>query len=96
MLAVICLNNIPVARWVPSFITSIKDAAKDNEEYQRHLAEPAKHDTIEDGLLYHIHALWIPDDADLKRTILESEYDSKVVGYMGVARTSDLIRRNFW
>ena len=51
---------------------------------------------IEDGLLYHIYTLWIPDDANLKRTILESEHNNKVVSYMGVARTSDLIRKNFW
>ena len=93
--AVIRLNNIPAARWVPSFVTSIKDTAKDNEEYQQHLTKPAKYNTIEDGLLYHIYTLWIPDDADLKRTILESEYNNKVAGYIGVAKTSDLICKNF-
>ena len=57
ILAVIRLSSIPTARWAPSFITSIKDAAKNDKEYQQHLANLIKHNTIEDGLLYYIHAL---------------------------------------
>ena len=34
ILAVIRLNNIPAARWAPSFVTSVKDAAKNDKEYQ--------------------------------------------------------------
>jgi len=50
---------------------------------------------IKEGLLYRKGMLWIPEDEPLKRTILESEQDSKVVGHMGQDRTIELVRRNF-
>jgi len=51
---------------------------------------------IKEGLLYRKGMLWIPEDGPLKRTILESEHDSKVAGHMGQDKTIELVRRNFW
>jgi len=51
---------------------------------------------IKEGLLYQKGMLWIPEDGPLKRTILESEHDSKVAGHMGQDKTTELVRRNFW
>jgi len=49
-----------------------------------------------DGCVYWKGMLWIPNDRNLIRQILESEYDTKVAGHMGQDKTIELIRRNFW
>jgi len=51
---------------------------------------------IKDGLLYRKGMLWIPENENLKRMILESEHDTRVAGHMGQDKTIELIRRNFW
>ena len=51
---------------------------------------------IKDGLLYRKGMLWIPEDRELIRTILESEHDSKMAGHMGQDKTIELIRWHFW
>jgi len=51
---------------------------------------------IKDGLLYRSGVLWIPEDGNLKKMILESEHDTKITGHMGQDKTIKLIRRNFW
>jgi len=51
---------------------------------------------IKDGLLYRRGTLWIPEDGNLKKLILESEHDTKVAGHMGQDKMIELIRRNFW
>ena len=34
--------------------------------------------------------------APLQKAILESEYDTKVAGHMGIDKTLEFITRNFW
>jgi len=51
---------------------------------------------IKDGLLYRRGMLWIPEDGNLKKRILESEYDTKIAGYMGQDKTIKHIQQNFW
>ena len=51
---------------------------------------------FKDGLLYRRGMLCIPEDGNLKKLILESEYDTKIAGHMGQDKTIELIRRNFW
>ena len=51
---------------------------------------------IKDGLLYRRGMLWILEDGNLKKRILESEYDTKIAGYMGQDKTIKLIQQNFW
>jgi len=46
---------------------------------------------IKDELLYRKGMLWIPEDGNLKQTILESEHDSKIAGHMGQDKTIELI-----
>ena len=38
--------------------------------------------------------LWVP--CGLRKSVLESEHDSKVAGHMGQDKTKELVRRNFW
>jgi hypothetical protein len=51
---------------------------------------------LEDGCVYRKGMLWIPDNKNLIRQILESEHNTKVAGHMGQDKTIELIRRNFW
>jgi len=44
---------------------------------------------IKDGLIYRRNLLWIPNG--LIQQIMESEHDTKVVGYMGQEKTIELI-----
>src|SRR5204862_7552038 len=48
------------------------------------------------GILYRKNLLWIPKDPAVKRSVLQSEHDSKVAGHFGQDKTIELIRRNFW
>lgn len=90
------LASIPVVRWTDDFIRKVKEAAANDEEYQKALATPMKDVEIQDGLLYRKGLLWVPNDAALKLGIFQSEHDTMVAGHMGMDRTTDLIRRNFW
>jgi hypothetical protein len=83
-------------RWTDDFIRKVKEAAANDEEYQKALATPMKDVEIQDGLLYRKGLLWVPNDAALKLGIFQSEHDTMVAGHMGMDRTTDLIRRNFW
>jgi hypothetical protein len=40
--------------------------------------------------------LWVPEDKNLIRQVLESEHDTKAAGHMGQDKTIELIRQNFW
>jgi len=51
---------------------------------------------IKDGLLYRKGMLWIPEDGNLKKLILEFEHNTKIACHMGQDKTIKLIRRNFW
>jgi len=46
---------------------------------------------MKDGCVYRKGMLWIPNDRNLIRQILESEHDTKVAGYMGQDKTIELI-----
>lgn len=93
----VTLASIPVGpRWTDEFVAQVKEAARDDPAYLEALAHPGKDSSVMDGLLYYKGRLWVPDNRALKRSILESEHDSKVAGHWGMDRTADLIRRNFW
>jgi len=51
---------------------------------------------IKDSLLYRKGILWIPEDRELIRSILESEHNSRIASHMGQDKTNELIRRHFW
>ena len=40
--------------------------------------------------------VWIPYDPWLRKLIMESEYDSRVVGHLGMDKTMELDIRNFY
>lgn len=91
------LASIPVApAWNNDFLARVKTAASRDTDYTKDLAVPPKNEHEDHGLLYHNNLLRIPSDPALRKEILESEHDSVVAGHLGMDRTIDLIRRNFW
>jgi len=83
---------------VPSSRKAGEEAGGPREVIQRgrKARKPGEVLEIKDGLLYRRGMLWIPEDGNLIKTILESEHDSKIAGHMGQDKTIELIRRNFW
>jgi hypothetical protein len=96
----------PVVQMSPSLIKEIVDKAVLDpiyqEEYSKAKTEHAVQGevlsviTYSDGLLYHKGKIWIPNDIDLKKLIMEAEHDSMVAGHMGMDKTTEMIRRNFF
>lgn len=50
----------------------------------------------DDGLLRVNGLVYVPDDEDLRRRLIESRHSHPVSGHPGVAGTYDLITRDFW
>jgi hypothetical protein len=47
--------------------------------------------SIEERLLYRKGMLWVLDDKDLIREVLESEHDTKIAGHMGQDKMIELV-----
>jgi len=52
--------------------------------------------SLQQGMLYREGLLWLPNDTNIIKTVLESEHDSKIAGHMGRDKTIEIFRRNFW
>jgi hypothetical protein len=61
------------------------------EEYEKAMeGHPSDHVEYEDGVLYYKGRLFIPDSLELKKSIVESEHDSRVAGHMGADKTVEI------
>ena len=52
--------------------------------------------TYKDGMLFRKGKVWITSDPSLRKLIMESEYDSRMAGHMGMDKTMELVDRNFY
>src|ERR1700744_3076371 len=59
----------------------------------RHLEEVYEY---EDGLLYRHGKVYVPDEEDLKRRLLELYHDSPIAGHQGQAKTLELLSRGYY
>lgn len=89
------LASIPVQIQENSFVRQVKEVAEQDQAYTDMLKQPNEQHTISKDLLYRHGILRIPNHEPLKKEIFQLEYDSVVVGYQGMDRTLDFIRRNF-
>jgi transposase InsO family protein len=48
------------------------------------------------GVLRYHGRVWVPHDAALQREIVVRHHDAPLAGHFGLAKTLELIRRNFW
>jgi hypothetical protein len=76
-----CLSSIPPVKWLGEFLKMVKDAGQLDRDYQEAAKQVNEPLTIEDGILYWKMKLWVPKD--LIMMVLESEYNSKIVGHFG-------------
>jgi hypothetical protein len=49
----------------------------------------------EEGVVYRKGLLWLPADEALIRSIMKSDHDTRIAGYIGQDKTLELVRRNF-
>src|SRR5215475_11985905 len=49
-----------------------------------------------DGLLYFRDRLYVPNDPELRRRIVEQHHDSKLAGHPGRWKTLELVSRSYW
>ena len=51
---------------------------------------------VKDGLLYKRNKLWVPAQDELKLEVIRQIHDQPAVGHPGVARTLEMITRNYY
>jgi transposase InsO family protein len=90
------LASIPSKRWDEEFLEMVRKAGKGDTLYQQAMTSVKEPLSVEDGVLYRKERMWIPDDKELIKKVLESEHDAKIAGHFGQDKTIELIRRNFW
>jgi hypothetical protein len=49
-----------------------------------------------DGLLMFCSKIYVPNDRDLRRCIVEQHHDTRIAGHTGHFKTLELISRNYW
>jgi hypothetical protein len=95
------LTEVPVVAFSSEFLKRVMESAPDDPDWQKeynlqHQGKPSPKMTYLAGNLYFKSRLYIPDNPDLRREILESEHDTKVAGHMGQDKTVEIIKRNFY
>jgi hypothetical protein len=76
--------------------TTKNDAAWQEEYIQAMECNLSPDISFKDEALYYKGRLVIADDLQLKKQILEVEYNLKVAGHIGQDKTIELVRRNFF
>jgi hypothetical protein len=49
-----------------------------------------------DGLLMFHSKIYVPNDRDLRRCIIEQHHDTRIAGHAGRFKTLELVARNYW
>jgi hypothetical protein len=101
IISVARLQEIPNFRFHQAFIEIIVVSGSDDLSYQEKLDQTHSRDTSPHyiynyGVLYFNDQLWIPDDNELKKEVLELEHDSKIGGHMSQVKTLEIIHKNIF
>ena len=51
---------------------------------------------LREGLVYYRDRIYVPNDADLRRRIVEQHHNSKVAGHPGRWKTLELVAHSYW
>jgi hypothetical protein len=98
-LAIAALNRL-LARQIKSALSldpeaqSILQALKDNSRH--HPKIPIGECEFHDELLHFDGLVYVPNDLELQRRVIESCHDHPAAGHPGVARTYEMVTRDFW
>ncbi len=87
--------------WSSDFLQLVKEAAKDDEDYQTMVqrvraGHGEDHVELQDDLLYWKCRLWVPRNDALRLRIAQEEHDSRVAGHFGQDKTLELVTRNYY
>lgn len=52
--------------------------------------------TFNDGILHFQDLIYVPDDNELRRQILQSRHDAQAAGHQGRAKTLEVVTRSFY
>lgn len=78
------INKLPDDPHFGPIIKSVKQSPDSEPKY-----------TINDQVLFYEGQICVPNIDDLKKAILEENYDSATAGHFGIAKTYDLVARNY-
>ena len=96
------LRELPRVKFDQKFLGDIVAAGHKDPEWESTFVDlnngqVIKNITLEDGVLYYRHRLWVPDANGLRLEVAQNDHDSKVAGHFGIDKTVELIKRNyFW
>ena len=51
---------------------------------------------IRDGLVFYCDRIYVPNEPELRRKIVELHHDSKITGHPGRWKTLELVSRSYW
>ena len=51
---------------------------------------------LRDGLIFHRGRIYVPEDPELRRKIVEQHHDSWIAGHAGRWKTHELVARSYW
>ena len=60
------------------------------------LQQPKEPFQLSNGMLYKQQQVYVPNNEQIKQTILHECHDSPLAGHVGVLKTTDLIARQFY
>jgi hypothetical protein len=94
------VNAVSTIDYSNTLLKEIKDAYK-NDDVCVQLMQNGKSETddaitIRDGLIYHDEALYIPAHEPIKTQLLSEAHDAKISGHVGMTKTLELLRRQFY
>jgi hypothetical protein len=95
------LNSVTVSKIdvESSLLTEIKNAYKKDKLYKRMEKYGYKHGyhKEDDGIVYYNDKVYIPNISSIIKLLLHEAHDSNVAGHMGINKTMELLKRNyFW
>ena len=79
-----------------SLRTRFIDALRRDPIAQEHRENPKKPWSWQDGLLLHDNLVYVPQDTALRLEIMQMHHDDPIAGHYGVAKTQELVLRNYY
>ena len=78
-------NKISTDEFFAPIIEEIKKGTQDNDNY-----------SFNEDMLFHKGCICIPNDHEIKKTILEECHDTLAAGHFGITRTHATVSRNYY
>jgi hypothetical protein len=90
------LRDIRRGTWNTDLEEPVAKAARELRQSPSRKSVRSAEWTLENDLLMFRGKIYVPNDKDLRRRIVEQHHDSHVAGHPGRFKTLELISRNYW